>query len=88
MPDSCQLRFQVTSGLVVFGRRNLLGCAGDEDFASSRSPVRSEVDDPITGGEEIKVVLDDDYRIPGVHQLLQDVDQPSSDAYIHVVDLG
>src|SRR5690606_9865658 len=40
-----------------------------------RAAVRSEVDDPVGGLDDVDVVLDDDQRVAAVDQAVQDVEE-------------
>jgi hypothetical protein len=42
------------------GFRDALGCPLGDDLAAARSSLRSEVDDPIGGLDDVQVVLDHD----------------------------
>ena len=46
-----------------------------DDAAARRAALGSEIDDPVSIGDDIEVVLDDDHRVAGVDQSMQDPDQ-------------
>src|SRR5712692_7482747 len=66
---------QVLSGVARRHLGHLLGRAGGDDAATGGAALGAEVDDPVGGLDDLEVVLDDDYRVAGVDQRLQDVEQ-------------
>ena len=69
--DTLQVLAGVAGGLVgdVFG-----GAFGDE-FAAGVAALRSEVDDPVGGFDDVEVVFDDDDGVAGIGQALEDLDE-------------
>ena len=52
------------------GRQRLRRAAGDHPPAL-RAAARPKLDQPVAGGQQVRVVLDHEHRVPGVHQPVQ-----------------
>src|SRR5260370_6590232 len=49
---------------------------GEEQLAAELSSARTEIDDAIRGLNRVRVVLDDEHRIPQIAERLEDIDEP------------
>ena len=70
-----QIFFQVLAGV---GRRaggHGLRRPGADQGAAAGAALRSQVDEPVGGLDHVQVVLDDQHRVSGVHQPLQNLQQ-------------
>src|SRR5438067_320492 len=65
---------QCFAGVPLAGA-DFFGGALEHDPAAAVAAFRAEVDDPVRLGDDVEVVLDDEHRMAGVHQAVQDVDQ-------------
>ena len=61
---------------------DFLGCSGGNDLPALVAGVGAEVYDPIGGFHDLKVVLDDEHGVAGVHQSLEDLEQ-----HAHIVEV-
>ena len=50
-------------------RGELLGCPFGDDLAPPFAPIGSEVDHPVSAGDDVEVVLDDDDSVPLVAKI-------------------
>ena len=72
-----QIAPRVADRLVVGDRlRRPLG----HDGAPVLSPLRSEVHDPVGGGDDVQVVLDDDHRVAARDEPVDDAEEPVDSA--------
>ncbi len=63
------------AGVALGASGDLLGRAGGNDLPALVAGVGAEVYDPIGGFHDLKVVLDDEHGVAGVHQALEDFEQ-------------
>jgi hypothetical protein len=56
--------------------RDLCGRAGDDDAAAAVSGLRTHVEDPVRLRHDVKIVLDDDGRIAGSNEPMQNMQEP------------
>ena len=68
--------FQVSTGVGALGFGDCSGWALSDDFAAALAPFRAEIDHPIRGGDQVEIVFDDQHRVAGIDQPLDDSDQP------------
>jgi hypothetical protein len=61
---------------------DFLGCSGGNDLPALVAGVGAEVYDPIGGFHDLKVVLDDEDGVAGVHQSLEDFEE-----HAHIVEV-
>ncbi|MNC34463.1 hypothetical protein D3C75_828980 [compost metagenome] len=54
---------------------HLLRRAGHQDAATTGAPFRPQIDDPVGGFDDVQVVLDDDYGVAPIPQLVQHLEQ-------------
>src|SRR5205085_3483905 len=64
-----------TPGVGVFIARDLLGGSFGHDTAATITTLRAEVNDPIGFGYQVQVVLDDNNRMAGINEPLEDANQ-------------
>src|SRR5690242_2508881 len=64
------------AGVGLRQARELLWRALGDHLAAAVAALRAEVHDPVGGLDHVQVVLDHDDRVTGVHQSLQDLEQP------------
>ena len=50
---------------------NLFGCPRYENPASTRSPFRAKIDDPVSRLDHIQIVFDDDYGVSCIDKSVQ-----------------
>ena len=55
---------------------DLFGSSGRHDLAAAAPAFRSQIDDPVCGGHDVQIVLDDENGIPAVHQIMEDIQEP------------
>ena len=67
------LEIYARSGLCARG--HLLGCAFGDDIATRLTTLRAHIDDPVGSLDDLKVVLDDDHRVPLINEGLQSIQQ-------------
>ena len=68
--------FQVSTGVRALGFGDFFGWALSDDFSSTLATFRAKVDHPIRSGDQVQVVFDDQHRVAGIDQPLDDSDQP------------
>src|SRR3954452_2117355 len=66
---------EVLAGRRTTGRRDLLRRSLGDDPSATRSTLWSEVDDPVSGLDDIEVVLDDEDRVAAVHEAMEHLEQ-------------
>lgn len=54
---------------------HLLRRAGHQDAATTGAPFRPQIDDPVGGFDDVQVVLNDDYGVAPIPQLVQHLEQ-------------
>lgn len=54
---------------------DLLGCALGYELSSPRPSVRSEIDDVVSDLDDVEMMFDDDDRISGIYQAMQQIDK-------------
>jgi hypothetical protein len=52
-----------------------LRCALDDEAAAAIAAFRTQIDDPIRLGHDIQIVLDDDDRVAGIDETMQNLQQ-------------
>src|SRR6185369_6898166 len=62
--------------------RDLLERTFGHDLTARVARLRAQIDNPIRLGDQIEVMLDDDHRMAGVDQALQDLDQSPNIGYV------
>src|SRR5258708_10501224 len=70
-----QIRAEILPGMAVCGAGDLLGRAGGDDAAAPGAALRAEIDDPVGGLDDFEIVLDDDDRVAGLDQRLEDLEE-------------
>ena len=73
---------QGLAGVTLGTGGDFLGCSGGDNLPALVAGVGAEVDDPIGGFHDLKVVLDDDDGVTGVHQALE-----NSQQHAHIVEV-
>ena len=63
------------TGITVGDCRHFFRRSLRDDFSAATAAFRTKVDDMIGDFDDIQIMLDDDYGVACVRQLLQDVDQ-------------
>jgi hypothetical protein len=66
---------QRPAGVTLGASGDFLGCSGGNNLPALVACVGAEVYDPIGGFHDLQVVLDDEHRVAGVHQALEDFEQ-------------
>lgn len=66
---------QVNAGMRAFIAGDLFRSPGGHDVSTGLPAFRPQVDDPISLGDELQVVFDNQDRVAGIYQPLQDLDQ-------------
>ena len=56
-------------------RGDFLGCAFGDDVATRLTTLGAHIDDPVGSLDDLKVVLDDDHRVPLIDEGLQSIQQ-------------
>ena len=72
---SGQILFQVLAGVRGLAGRHCLRSTGADEGPSPGAALRAQIDEPVGGLDDIQIVLDDQHRVPGVHQPLQHLQQ-------------
>ena len=67
------LEIHTRSGLSTRG--HLLGRTFGDDVAPRLTTLRAHIDDPVGSLDDLKVVLDDDHRVPLIDEGLQSIQQ-------------
>lgn|SRR5579871_1845016 len=62
---------EIFAGVRMRTARNLLGSAGGHDHAALGAAFGAEVDNPIGGLNDVKIVLDDDERSPALEKFAE-----------------
>jgi hypothetical protein len=60
----------------VFVSRDLLRGSLNNDATTSRAALRPQVNNPVRFGDEIQIMFDYDYRMSGIDEALEHIDQP------------
>src|ERR1700722_8348597 len=63
------------AGMRAFVAGDLLGCAFGHNAAARFAAFGAEVDDPVRLGDEVKIMFDDDDRMAGIDETLEDTDK-------------
>src|SRR6185437_8121427 len=63
-----EVRLEVLAGVALGDEGDILGRAGGDDLAAAVAAFRAEIDDPVGGLDDLEVVLDDEHRVPGLHE--------------------
>ena len=66
-----QCLFEKLPGIGAFVAGHFCRGAGDHDLATADAAFRTEVDDPVSGLDDVEVVLDDDDGVAVVAQPVQ-----------------
>src|SRR5258708_18598191 len=69
---------EVLAGVALRNRGDILGSPGGDDRASASPALGAEVDDPVSGLDDVEVVLDDEYRVAAPDQAMEDVEQQAN----------
>src|SRR5262249_13602284 len=77
-----QYRRQELPSVTALRLHNVIRLAGCDDLAAAVATFGAEVDHPVGGLDHFQIVLDHDYRVAGLHQLVQHVEQLG-----HVVEM-
>ena len=75
-------RSEIAAGIRFFALCDLLGRAARDQSAAAVAALGTEIEDIIRDLDDVKVVLDDDDRVPRVHELLQHIHKP-----VHIRDV-
>src|SRR5438552_17868249 len=70
-----QSRTQVLASMAGRATRDCLGCALRDNLAAGIAALGTEIDEPITGFDDIKVMLDDQESVAGSAQLEKHFEQ-------------
>src|SRR5690349_12360353 len=70
-PPGREIGCEVFAGVGGRRLRHLFRRAGRDHTATLVAAFRTEVDDPVGGLDDLKIVLDHDHRVALVHQLMQ-----------------
>ena len=70
-----EVRAQGTPGVARRAGGHLLHGAGHHHLAARLAALRTQVHDPVGGGDHVQVVLHDDERVPGLEQALERAQQ-------------
>src|SRR5690606_40835595 len=62
-------------GMRALLRRDRLGRARRDDLTAARAPFGPQIDDPVCRLDHVQVVLDDDYRIALIAQLVEHLEE-------------
>ena len=57
------------------GSGNMFGCPLRDDLAASFSAFRAEIDEMVSLGEHIQMVLDDHDSVACIHEAVQEIDE-------------
>src|SRR6185437_15701700 len=66
-----EVRLEVLAGVALGDEGDILGRAGGDDLAAAVAAFWAEIDDPVGGLDDLEVVLDDEHRVPGLHERLK-----------------
>lgn len=66
---------QEARGVRLLATAHLLRRAGHQDAAATGAPFRPQIDDPVGGLDDVQIVLDDDYGVAAIPQLVQHLEQ-------------
>src|SRR5690606_1473038 len=64
------------AGVALLDERDLLGGAGGDHLAAPRAALRTHIDDPVGGLDDVEVVLDHDHGVAAVDQPVEHAEQP------------
>jgi hypothetical protein len=66
----------------TFAARDFFGSAFHNHASALCAPLGTEINDPIGFGNEVEIVFDNDNGVAGVHQSLQDLNQPADVGHV------
>src|SRR5207244_3755539 len=70
-----QNQFQGCPGIRRLTIRHLFRNAGADDSPAAGAAFRPQVDQPVGGLEDVQIVLNDDYGVPGINESMPDMQQ-------------
>src|SRR5689334_6433900 len=74
-------REQRTQELTSVRRRHLgdvFWCSGGNDHSAAVAPVRTEIDDPVGGLDDVEVMLDDEHGVAAIDETVQHIEQDAN----------
>src|SRR5246127_1980248 len=73
---------KVLAGVAGLTLGDVFGGAGGDDMAAGVAAFGAEIDDPVGGLDDLEIVLDDEYRVAGLDQRVQNVEELS-----HIIEM-